>query len=199
MKDKERLVETTISSTQTFIHPMEIIFSSGVVSLVVTLLICVLFLGKYKEKVDNHDKNLNKNNDKIDKLSDRLSSLEGGLERDRAKSEYIKSQSPLNLTEKGKALLLDSSGKDYIDSKKDDLLKEIELAHPKTAYDVQELTRSVIEKHINEDEFNKIKEFAFKKGLKLDVILDVLGIYLRDLALPKLGFKINDIKIKETK
>lgn len=171
-----------------------IIFSSGVVSLIVTLLVIMVFMGKYKEKVDRHDKNFDKSNDKIDKLSERLASLEGGLERDRAKSEYIKSQSPLSLTEKGKALLLDSGGKDYIDSKKEEFFEEIKFERPKTAYDVQELTRSVIEKHTNEDNFNKIKEFAFKKGLKLDVILEVLGIYLRDLALPELGFKFDDIK-----
>ncbi len=174
-----------------------LIFSSGVVSFIVTIMIIALSLGKYKEKIDRHDKELDKLNDKLnDKINEiiqRLAIIEGGLERDRA-NIYIKSKSPLSLTEKGKALLLDSNGKDYIDSKKSEFIEELKLKKPKTAYDVQELSRKIIEQRTSNDEFNQIKEYAFKQGLKLDIIVDVLAIYLRDLMLLELGFKIEDIK-----
>ena len=93
------------------------------------------------------------------------------------------------LLEDGKALLLDSSGKDYIDSKKEDLFEEIKLEYIKNAFDIQDwprmgdASRIVIEKQTKKDGFNKIKEFASENDIKLGVVLDVLGIYLSELAL----------------
>lgn len=178
-----------------------LILSSGVVSLVVALAAYFRFLGIYKEKIDNNEKAIDKVSNKIDKINDkievltsRIASLEGGLDRDRAISDYFKSKSPISLTDKAKAVLLDSGGKDYIDSKKGDFLKEIKSEKPKTAYDIQELAKKVIEKRTGHDEFNTIKEYAFNNALKLDLLLEIFGIYLRDIALSELGFKVEDIK-----
>lgn len=170
------------------------ILSSGFISFVVTLLVCMTYLGKYKEKIDTHEKNIDNHNKKISELIEGLAFLKGGLDRDRAVSDYFKSKSPLSLTDKGKAVLLDSRGKDYIDSRKNKFLEEIKSEKPKTAYDVQELAKKVIEKRISYDEFNDIKEYAFKNALKLDLILEILGLYLRDLVLPEFGFKVEEIK-----
>jgi len=173
---------------------LQIIISSGVVSALVSFLFLTLYIGKYKEKIDRHDRDNDKLNNKLAEISDRLANIEGGLERDRAQSQYIQSKSPLGLTDKGKALLIDSTGKDYIDSKKMEFFKEMKSKKPKTAYDVQELSKEIIANRIYRDEFNSIKEFAFVKGVTLDVVLDVLSIYLRDFLLIELGFKVQDIK-----
>lgn len=173
---------------------LPIIISSGVVSALVSLLIVMLFIGKYREKVDRHDLDCDKLSKQFLAISTQLAKLEGGLERDRVQNPYIQSKSPLALTDRGKALLIDSHGKDYIDLKKTEFLEEIKLETPKTAYDVQELSKRLIEKRTSLDEFNTIKEFAYKKGITLDLILEVLGIYLRDILLIELGFKIEDIK-----
>jgi hypothetical protein len=45
-----------------------------------------------------------------------------------------------------------------------EFLQEIKLANPKTAYDVQELSKKLIEKRTSLDEFNTIKEFAFQRA-----------------------------------
>lgn len=93
------------------------------------------------------------------------------------------------LLEDGKALLLDSSGKEYIDSKKEELFEEIKLEYIKNAFDIQDwprmgdASRIVMEKQTKKDEFNTIKEFASENDIKLGVVLDVLGIYLSELAL----------------
>lgn len=93
------------------------------------------------------------------------------------------------LLEDGKALLSDSSGKEYIDSKKEELFEEIKLEYIKNAFDIQDwprmgdASRIVIEKQTKKDGFNKIKEFASENDIKLGVVLDVLGIYLSELAL----------------
>lgn len=170
------------------------IISSGIISTLVTLCIMFFSLGKYKEKVDRNDRNYDNLHQHFLEVITKLATIEGGLERDRAKNPYIKSKSPLSLTETGKALLLDSKGKDFIDSKKEGFLKKIKLKNPKTAYDVQELSKKIIEGSIELDEFNEIKEFAFRKGLNLEIIISVLAIYLRDFLLLKLGFKVEDIQ-----
>lgn len=93
------------------------------------------------------------------------------------------------LLEDGKVLLLDSSGKDYIDSKKEELFEEIKLEYIKNAFDIQDwprmgdASRIVMEKQTKKDKFTKIKEFASKNDIKLGVVLDVLGIYLSELSL----------------
>lgn len=173
---------------------LTIVLSSGIVSAIVTLLTFFFTFGQYKQKVDSNQKLVEKISDKISELSDRISRLEGGIDRDRAPSEYIKKQSPLGLTDKGKSLLLDSHGKDYIDTNKDMPIKAIKSKNPKTAYDVQELAREIIKNHSNNDDFNLVKDFIYKQGLSLDTVIDVMGIYLRDIALPTLGFNISDIK-----
>lgn len=94
------------------------------------------------------------------------------------------------LLEDGKALLLDSGGKEYIDSKKEELFEEIKLEYIKNAFDIQDqprmgdAARIVMEKKTKKDEFNRIKDFASENDIKLGVILDVLGVYLSELALP---------------
>lgn len=172
---------------------ISIIVSSGAVAALVSFISVTLMIGKYREKVDTSEANIKTHTTKIDSLSEKVSKLEGGLERDRATTGYVKRKSPLSLTEKGKALLLDSKGNKYIDDNKQKLVDAVKSAAPKTAYDVQELSRSITESHSNDDSFSPIKEFAFKEGLDLKDILDVMGIYLRDIALPEFGFNISQI------
>ncbi|MFA6408668.1 MAG: hypothetical protein WCW01_00580 [Gammaproteobacteria bacterium] len=170
------------------------ILSSALVSLIISAVSIALFLGKYKQKVDTHEKSLEKHDNRIIELSDRISKVEGGLDRDRAHSDYIQKKSPLGLTEKGKALLLDSTGKDYVDKHKAQLIESIKSTNPRTAYDVQELSKKVIQKESNTDDFSPLKNYIFNQGLDLNLLIDILGIYLRDIALKELGFNINDIK-----
>lgn len=176
------------------IELLSIIISSGAISTIVTFLVILLYVGKYREKVDRLDKENDKLNQQFLNISSKLSKIEGILEISRMVSPYVQSKSPLGLTEKGKALLIDSKGKDYIDLRKNEFLKEIKSKNPKTAYDVQEMSKLVIKSRTKCDEFNSLKDFAFRKGLSIDVILDVLGIYLRDIVLKELGFKDSDIE-----
>jgi len=41
--------------------------------------------------------------------------------------------------------------------------------------------------------FVPLKDYAFKKGIELSVILNVVSIYFRNFVLEKLGFKIEDL------
>jgi hypothetical protein len=170
------------------------VVSSGIVSAIVSLLSVVFTTGKYKQKVETNEKELDKHDIKISEISDRISRLEGGIDRDRIyQNSYIQRKSPLSLTEKGKAVLLDSKGKDFIDKNKDNLLENLKNLNPKTSYDVQELSRKILDEETKKEDFNKIKEYAFKNGLQLDLIMDIMGIYLRDEVLSDFNFNVNDL------
>jgi len=84
------------------------------------------------------------------------------------------------LTDRGKALLIDSHGKDYIDLKKTEFLEEIKLETPKTVYDVQELSKRLIEKRTSLDEFNMIKEFAYKKRITAEKLWELTSLHPSD-------------------
>lgn len=155
-----------------------LVISSGIISALVGGLITFVSIGQYKQKVDNCEKLIEKQGDKVDKLSERVATLEGGIDRDR--DYYVKRKSPLSLTEKGKVLLLDSGGLEYIRENKQRLLSSIANKKPKTSYDVQEYAKDVINEQSNNDDFNNIKEYSFKEGLELKHILEVMRIQLRD-------------------
>lgn len=105
----------------------------------------------------------------------------------------VQSHSPLSLTERGKRLLEESGGKTYIDSKKDELIGAITQKQPKSAYDVQELANQVVRDRTNLEDFVPLKNYLFAQGEPLDNLVAVMGIELRDIALPKLGFDMSDL------
>lgn len=159
----------------------------AIINLVITLIGISYWFGKYAEKINN----LEKNSASIQDLRERLAKVEAG--KANISSQYFQANSPLSLTDKGKAVLLDSSGKDYIEKNKDVLLKQIKERSPKNAYDVQEYSIDIIKSKTQLDDFNPIKNYAFKEGLDFDLVIKILGIYLRDFALIDNGFNINEL------
>jgi hypothetical protein len=141
-------------------------------------------MGKYIEKIEKLEKEVFL----IGDIRERLAKVETGKADI---NTYIQSKSPLALTDKGKAVLLDSKGKDFIEDNKKVLLEKIHLHNPKTAYDVQTYSEEVIKEQSNLEGFNPIKNYAFKEGIELGIIIKIMGIFLRDLALPENGFNIN--------
>lgn len=152
-------------------------------------------LSRYREKVDQLEK--------ID-AQKRLSALEGKFEalqsqvgtlQQNSPTNYVQAHSPTSLTENGQTLLDDSGIKKYVDDKFTVLLAATQnKLKPKgedySAYDVQLETLAVIKEQADEKDFISIKDFAFGKGIDLNNIQLVGGIYLRDKCLESLGFDI---------
>jgi len=105
----------------------------------------------------------------------------------------ILKMSPITFTDKGKLVLFESKGHDFIEKNKQSLLDEIKSKKPKTAYDVQTYSEEIIKEKSNEEGFNSIKNYAFKEGIELGIIIKIMGIYLRDFALTDNGFAINEL------
>lgn len=143
-------------------------------------------LGKYIEKIEKLEKEVSLMGD----IREILAKVEAGKAD---VTSYIQSKSPLSLTDKGKAVLLDSKGKDFIEKNKPVLLKEIKSKNPKTAYDVQTYSEEVIKAKSNLEGFNQIKNYAFIEGIELGIVIKIMGIYLRDFALSDNGFDIKQL------
>lgn len=108
-----------------------------------------------------------------------------GLEN---KPDWSTANSPISLSEKGRALLVESGINAFIGDKEGDLIKKIDDLKPTTAYDVQKFSYSVLRGLVfdNTDMHNKIKDFVYHnpefKGSNVDVpdVLYVGSIELRD-------------------
>lgn len=162
-----------------------IIFGASVFcSIVSAFAIVSWYASHYKTKIDNINetcKSINGLHIDIGILKDFKIRAEKFIE-ERSKANFTQSKSPLSLTDKGKVVLLDSGGKDFIDKNKDELLDSIKLKAPKTEYDIQEFSKEVINSCMNRDEFIPIKEYLYKESsIPKEPVMEVLGIYLRDI------------------
>lgn len=128
---------------------------------------------------------------KVDKIDGRVANIEG-----RMGIGYATSSSPIRLTSKGEELLSLCGAKEIVDKEenKKRIIDKI-LADPKptNAYDAQEKVKQIIKEMANDPIFVPLKNYAFQKGIDLDVILNIISIYFRDFALEKLGFKTEDL------
>ncbi|HEY4963862.1 MAG TPA: hypothetical protein VIH90_04165 [Candidatus Saccharimonadales bacterium] len=182
------------TSTVTSVDWANIIIPAAI-SLVVSILGVWGLLSKYREKVDQLEK--------ID-AQKRLSSLEGRFEalqsqvnslQQNSPSNFVKTESPMSLTDNGKQLLEDSGIKKFIDDNFDSLLAELQnTLSPKgndySAYDVHTIALDTVISHADDKDFLPVKDYAFKEGSNLENIQLVGGIYLRDKCLESLGFDL---------
>lgn len=81
-----------------------------------------------------------------------------------------------------------------MDQKLPELLEAIKSKQPQNAYQVQEFAREAMSQLKNDQVLlPQLQQGAFSTGADVDAVLLVGSIYLRDLALPKLNFKLEDI------
>lgn len=154
---------------------------SAISGVAASALTAILAIGKYKERVDRAVTDISDLSHKIDDIRDRLSRIEGGRESEK----YFASKSPVSLTDKGKSLLLDSGGNKYLDEHFDQLLSHVKAEKPSTAYDVQELSRKVLLAMQSDKSFVPLKNYAYKEGKSLKLVVNVMAIELRDRILQK--------------
>lgn len=167
------------------------------VSIAVSLLAGVgssLFvLGRYKQNVDDAKERITELEREVKALGKEIVACTTKLEGGKGKDAYTQRKSPVTLNEKGTTLLKRSGADKFVLDNLDELIAKIGEQSPKTAYDVQELSDKVIRDMMNDVRFNPLKNFAFVDGLEIDFVVLVASLYLRDLALAKLGFAYDDI------
>jgi len=165
----------------------------------VTLLIMLFggwaLVAKYQQKIDDAKEDIKELKKDVHGVQMKLTEVSTKLEERTGNSEakVLTRNSPLALNDYGEKILKDSGGDSFVITNLDDLVSKVKAMNPKSAYDVQENSREVVRSISNEQRFIPIKDYAYKEGIDLNLLIVVMGVYLRDLALPKLGFKPEDI------
>ena len=171
--------------------------TTEIIIAIFTLLLGLLFWF-LKRNFDQLDKSDTKIEQKVDKIDSKVGNIDGRVANieGRMGIGYATASSPIRLTPKGEEILTESGAKAIVDNEnnKNVILDKI-LAEPKltNAYDAQEKTKQIIGEMAGDPMFTPIKNYAFQKGIELEVILNVISIYFRDFVLEKLGFKSEDL------
>lgn len=141
-----------------------------------------------KERVDKIEEEMKNQNKLLIECSVKIEERTNS-----ASSTYTKRKSPVSLNDKGEELLKKSGADKFVLQNKQELIQKIKEQNPKTAFDVQEISKKVVESLANDERFNTFKDFVYKEGINLEPIFTVMSIYLRDIALPSLGFDYTQI------
>lgn len=149
-----------------------------------------LTAGRKFQIIDDLKEGFDKIQERITDLISRVSKIEGNL------FGIARPGSPIKLTPLGMEALNDSGILGLISPKKEVIIGKIKSQNPPTAYDVQEITKNIFNVEdlgLSKEEENKLKDYAFKKGMTLKDVLYAGAVYFRDIALEELGFKVEDL------
>jgi hypothetical protein len=127
-------------------------------------------------------------------IKDSITKLEGRMDN------AFASGSPVKLLSKGVEILNESGMKDYIESRKKDLVEKCEFNKKglTNQYDIQEKSFECFDK-LDFGSFNeKLKETSFKYGMSIETIRRIGGIYFRDILLSENGFTPEDLDKPKT-
>jgi hypothetical protein len=166
------------------------IISGGIVS----FLVASVKLGKYTQMVDDLKDDVSSIKKELRELENKLTKCETQIEeRTSPMSGLTKRKSPVSLTDKGEQLLKASGADKFILENQSELIEDIRKNNPTTAYDVQEYSKEVVKSLKDSPKIVDLKNFAFKEGIELEAIFIVMGVYLRDIALPILGYTKEEV------
>ena len=144
----------------------------------------------YKSKVDRLETDVKEVKIEIREIRDKVISCETSL---RERAPLKKAKSPVSLTERGDKVLGESGGRFFVETNYEELKKSVEDQNPNNPYDIQEVSHKVSMELKTDPRINTIKDYAFKEGLELDDILDIMGIYLRDKILKDRNISVEAI------
>ena len=162
-------------------------------ALVIFVALCRILVkfGRFSEKFEVMSDSITKIGNNITKNTFTLKSVTTFLYTTGAEQGLFENNSPTRLTGIGEKVLDKSGGKEYIDNNLTSLIQEMENEKPNTALDVQNFSSSLLFQKIEEESFNKIKNFIYnnpeyeKVHITMAVIINVMAIYLRDQYLLK--------------
>ena len=170
------------------------------VFVLIIILILVIYLayksGGLIEKFSSQDKKI----DRLESKQDNFVELKTKIDliyQYTNPNAIAKQQSPIALTEKGRAISQKIHA-DVIFSRIFDKLNErFQKNKPKNAYDIQASAINVAKSHtlelLNEQELLLIKKIAFEEGIPLDDMWLIFGIMLRNKILTEEGISISEV------
>ena len=109
----------------------------------------------------------------------------------------VQTQSPLNLTDKGKNISRDLNIEAKIAVHWEMIKAKIESKSPANPYDIQnatmEIARDCFDSIFTDTERNDIKLYAYKQGLSLLEIVPIIGIQARDQYFKEKNIDVGEI------
>ncbi len=116
------------------------------------------------------------------------------VDSENTKTPAFSSHSPVNLNSTGESWLVESGMKEYIDAHKSDFIKICEEKKTTNPYEVQKHIFKVFDITAFDPVFDdKLKKFAFEKGISTNILRRVGAIYFRNLCLEDFGMNRDDI------
>ena len=150
-------------------------------------------LSSVETKIDNIDKDVDEIKTDVKSLNCRTFKLESAtieiqniLQKAGAsvcQRLAIGPGSPLKLMPYGEQIAKEVDAYKFVDDNQIFLFQLIENKNYKTPYDVQEAAMKILRENLPNPIMVVFKNYAFKKGMNIDNILDVVGIILRDVYL----------------
>lgn len=158
-----------------------------------------LKLGRYAQMVEDLRTRTDNSEKEVKELTKQLTACATKIDErtQSAASSLVKRKSPISLSEMGEDLLKKSGADKFVLENQSELVEKIRKENPSTAYDVQEAAKRVVSSLVDDEKVIPLKNYAFKEGLELNNIFLVTAIYLRDIALPLLNFKPEDIDLSD--
>lgn len=181
--------------------PLELINTFVVIIGLPSIIAAAIFVGRRLQKLDDIDTDIETIKTDTKDFSDRIVRIETkveGLEKRVEtiwKDSYAPTSSPRQLNERGEHILEESGIKNLVHAKKEVLLAAVRKKDPKTPYDAESMIEEVMlefPEHCPE-EIDTLKEGAFKVGEKIEAVLFVGSVYLRDMIFSDLGFELDDL------
>lgn len=160
-----------------------------------TVLGAFLYIGRKLQALETLKKEVDDNiRPDLKDVRERLATWEG------KSAGLYQAQSPISLTEQGRAYLRDSGLKDFIDENTDGLMQQVEHEQTvQTPYDVQQVAFEFFDELDLPDSLEKrAKNFAFNHGVSMDALRRIGGIYFRDLCLAEHNFNAKDLDTEES-
>ena len=98
----------------------------------------------------------------------------------------VTASSPLQLTDFGKSISKEIDAKEWAEELASGLVEQVRGSQ---RYEIQEFAKKYLQEELtpNDQQLIKLRQCAYKKGLELELVREVLGIELRDKLLNKLG------------
>lgn len=176
--------------------PIEIANVVVVVVGVPAILAAFVYIGRKLEVLDSVQKLTQDLSTSLANLRERFIVVETRV-KSSLKDEVAPANSPRQLNEMGKHILLQSGVKEIVDELRIELAEKVKKRAPQNAYDAEGcILKTVEDIPLDHPELlDRLKQGSFQSGRDLGIVLLVGGFYLRDLIFSELGFELKDVDI----
>lgn len=163
------------------------------VAVVLAVLVLAFYLVHYITKkvtiiTKDHDdakEGIGRTQKDIDEIRRDLAYIKGSIDiLTNSSNPYIQSHSPVSLTDKGREMMREMNGEQMISDNWAHICTTLRDMESRNAYDIQtfcvETADTEPEKFFDYPTINTIKDFAYNKGMPVQLFLRMLGILIRD-------------------